>query len=56
MGAHDDEVDRVFLGVRDDVLVCGTLPEGRGDMDTGVLELHREAFQIGLASGRLGFA
>ena len=25
VGAHDDEVDRVFLGVRDDVLVCGTL-------------------------------
>jgi hypothetical protein len=56
VGAHDDEVDCVFLGVRDDVLVCSPFPEGRGDLETGVLELPREAFQSGLASGRLGFA
>ena len=37
VGAHDDEVDLLFLGVRDDVLVCSTFPEGRGDMNTGLL-------------------
>jgi hypothetical protein len=26
VGAHDDEVNRLFLGVRDDVLVCSPFP------------------------------
>ena len=54
VGAHDDEVDRLFLGVRDDVLVCSPFPEGCGDLETGLPELHRQTFQIAQASGRLG--
>ena len=55
MCPHDDEVDCLFLGVLDDVLGCGTLPQDRGDMETGLLELHREPFQIVLASCRPEF-
>ena len=56
VGAHDDEVDPVFLGVRDDLLVGGPLPEGRGDLEPGLLERPREACQIRLATGRLRVA